>query len=199
MKKIILFALILITGLSCQKVKKVEEPKKSKYAYNSQGQPVDKNGMVIDTTEVIAVKKTDVPTNWSYSEVEDKMTGAKMKFAELKSNNNLQFDMPYQGGSTSYLTIRKKRGQLDIYISVKPSQMTFNSNNENVKIRFDNNTLNIYSTARPGDGSSDIFFILNEKSILKKIKNSKKMLVEVVFYDHGTEILEFSTENLTFD
>ena len=46
------------------------------------------------------------------------------------------------------------------------------------------------------DGSSDILFFNNEFTLLKKIKKSKKMVVEVPFYQNGVKQFEFKIRNL---
>jgi len=46
---------------------------------------------------------------WEYKENIDQMRGTKTKFAEITSNNSVNFAFPYNGGSTLDLIIRKRK------------------------------------------------------------------------------------------
>lgn len=167
---------------------------------NSEGQPIYNNEITIDTIVDSSESKIEEPKGkWIYEDEIDKMTSKHMITASVKSNNIIHLDFPYNGGSESYLTVRRWKGELDIYVSVRPSQIVFDYNNEYVNIRIDDLPSKRYAINKPSDYSSDVFFIRSEKSFLQKLKKSKKVLVEVIIHDQGVHVLEFDTDNLEFN
>lgn len=61
---------------------------------------------------------------WQYSNTEDKMRGERFDYAILDSTNKIEFDFPYNGGSTLQLVVRKKNGKVDaILLSVTKGQI----------------------------------------------------------------------------
>jgi hypothetical protein len=136
---------------------------------------------------------------WVYTEREDKMTSRKNYFAEIDANELLRFNFPYNGGSIATLTIRSKGKSKDIYLQVSKGQFNSNSDGGKLKIRFDDEIAKSYSYSTASSGSSDIIFIDNVSSVLEKIKKSKKMLIQVEFYQEGLRVIEFYTEGLKWE
>jgi hypothetical protein len=61
--------------------------------------------------------------NWEYDSIVNKM-GESIKLARVNSTELVYFDFPYSGGSVGSITIRKRRGDTDIYFSIS----IYNSN-----------------------------------------------------------------------
>lgn len=135
-------------------------------------------------------------SDWKYYEEEDKMTSKKIVSATVSAAEMLHFDFPYSGGSKAKFTIRKQNGRIDIYLRVSQGQFNSSFSGGNLKIRFDQNPLKVYSFSGASDGSSDIIFINSAKDIISRIKSSKKMLIEVEFYNEGLRQIEFNVEGL---
>jgi hypothetical protein len=151
--------------------------------------------------EIKADEERSKPVNgkWLYSDEIDKMTNKHTITASVKSNNTLNFDFPYSGGSESHLWVRRWKGDLDIFVTVRPSQIVFKYDTKYVNIKIDDLPSKRFSINEASDYSSDIFFISNASSFLKKLKDSKKVLIEVTFHEQGIHVLEFDTEKLKFD
>lgn len=56
----------------------------------------------VDTTLV------EISNNWTYDERIDKMTSKSIYLAQTISSTILNFEFPYEGGASAYLTIRNK-------------------------------------------------------------------------------------------
>ena len=160
------------------------------------------DGTVTDTTEAAIEAMTATPqdpvSSWEYESDTDKM-GNTSKSASVKSKDLIFFDSPYSGGSTARLVVRKEGGRLDIYVTVRPSQMNLYSDYDgrnNINVRFDEDKQVVWKYNQAADNSSDILFINSEKRFLERLKKSKKVVIEILFYTQGTRQIEFITEGL---
>jgi hypothetical protein len=146
-----------------------------------------------DTGEVIPTAK------WLYSNEEDKMTSRKMYYAQLTANNELVFDFPYDGGSVATLTIRKKRGEVDVMLKISKGQFIHDYEGGSIKVRFGNTKPGIYAISKPSDYSSDLVFIDNASRFISNLKKYKKLLIEAEFYNEGIRQMEFDIEGFKWD
>lgn len=144
--------------------------------------------------QIAKQKELEIAKNWIYTESKDDMTDDINKYATAIAENELYFDFPYQGWSESALIIRKKQWELNIILQVKPSQILWDYNYPTIRARFDNNKPVIFSYTEPADNSSDSIFIGSEYKFLESLKKSKKLLLEVWFYQNWTRTIEFNTE-----
>ena len=161
----------------------------------------DQNDVNINDNKIVKNSKiekssiNDQPTNlikWNFQEQIDKMTSNKIKFASIEANELLYFDFPYDGGSIATLTIRKKDGVNNIYLSISKGQFILtNFNNGYLRIKFDNEPPIKYSILMPSDYSSDVIFINSSNTIISKLKKCKKIIIEAEFYDEGNRQMEF--------
>ena len=150
---------------------------------------------ITDTSIIKEEVKPDV-AKWEYSEEVDKMTSKKIKFASIIANNLLQFDFPYDGGSLASIFLRKKDNKTDIFLTVSKGQFHGGINGGYFRARFDDAPPKKYSFSEPSDGSSDMIFLSPENEIISKMKKSKKLIIEVEFYDNGSKQIEFDVDGL---
>lgn len=154
----------------------------------------------LDTTNnnapTLSEKKKDLKT-WNYSTETDEMNDSKSRFASLTSDNTVDFDFPYQGGSYLNLTVRymKKYGT-DVYIKISSGQFICNEyqGTNNVRVRFDNGSPIKFSTNEPSDGSSDLLFLSNAKKFIKLAKQAKIIKIEAPFYQEGNRVFTFTVD-----
>jgi hypothetical protein len=146
-----------------------------------------------DTGEVMPTSK------WLYSDEEDKMTSKKKYFAQLKANDELIFDFPYDGGSVATLTIRKKRGEVDAMLKVSKGQFILDYEGGSIKARFGNAKPSIYAISQSSDHSSDLVFIDNASRFISNLKKYKKLLIEAEFFNEGVRQIEFNIEGFKWD
>lgn len=137
---------------------------------------------------------------WEYSENVDEMDGKKNYFAVLVSDNQLNFDFPYNGGSSGIISIRNMNGKNTIALRIETGQFMSNFNgSEYIRIKFDDAVLESYNFGTASDGSSDIIFPSLSNKIIDKFKKAKKVKIEAPFYNEGRKVLNFSTEGLVWD
>ncbi len=148
-----------------------------------------------DTVNVSKEEIKEVSSKWIYETNETKM-GESQKFAQIKSDDILDFDFPYQGGSESTLTVRKQKGQTDIYYQVSKGQIVSVNpvDGGTVRVKFDDEKPMNISASGASDYSSDIIFLNSTSKLISKLKSAKKMIIEVKFYDEGNRQIEFDVE-----
>ena len=153
----------------------------------------------VDST--VVVEKTDkteksVKSKWIYQEETDEMTDSKTKYAFIVSDNEVEFDFPYNGGSKLTLTIRQsKKYGTDAYIKIEPGQFINNEYNgdNKVNVRFDEEAPIKYSMADPTDISQDLLFFRDAKGFIKKCKEAKTIRIEPQFFQEGRRVFTFTT------
>lgn len=138
--------------------------------------------------------------NWNYSEGEDKMEGTKQFFASCISINEIEFEFPYNGGSSLSIIIRNLGNKNEALLTISKGQfMTSVVDSESFKVKFDDEKSTTFYFNSASDGSSDVVFITNSKSFLNKIKQSKKVMIEVPFFNEGSKVFEFNVEGLNWN
>ena len=149
---------------------------------------------VVKKTE--KTEKKSAKSKWTYQEETDEMTDSKTKYAFIVSDNEVEFDFPYNGGSKLTLTIRQsKKYGTDAYIKIEPGQFINNEYNgdNKVNVRFDEEAPTKYSMADPTDISHDLLFFRDAKGFIKKCKEAKTIRIEPQFFQEGRRVFTFTT------
>lgn len=180
MKKLLAFS-ILIVLFACNNVR------------NNETNLDSISELTVDTLEETPI---DDVNKWKYETTEDPMTSNKTIIAYVFSPDLLNFEFPYNGGSTMSLTLRKKRGVTDILIRVDKGQFNTNYDGTVIKARFDSDPASNYSVSGAADGSSDVVFIDNVSRFIKNLKSSKTLLIEAEFYNEGNHVAKFDVSDL---
>ena len=156
----------------------------------------------IDQSETNEVsEKPKIKSNWEYTEYVDQMENATTYIASIESENSVDFEFPYNGGSYMTLSIRKSpQFGNDIYIKIDKGQ--FNSDymlGSNVKLKFDEEKAFSVSAKYPSDGSTDLLFIGNYNKLLPKIKTAKTLKIQAEFFMEGNKTFIFDIENFVWE
>lgn len=167
-----------------------------------------KSNTTTSTTEVTKEEKqglveTELPkeetTKWQFQEDIDKMTSKTVKYASIDANEELEFKFPYNGGSVASLTVRKKDGSNDIYLSVSKGQFNGTYDGGQVRIKFDDDQPKNFSFTAPSDSSTDLIFINSTKTIISKLKTTKKIIIEAEFFNEGNRQMEFDVSGFKWE
>ncbi|MFC6267303.1 hypothetical protein [Frigoriflavimonas asaccharolytica] len=161
---------------------------------SSTGSKTENQNVVSDTAST-----SEASTKWQFQEDVDKMTSKTVKYASIDANEVLEFEFPYNGGSIPSLTIRKKDGVNDIYLKVSKGQFNSSYDGGNLRIKFDDEQPKKFSFSGASDNSMDIVFINSTKTIISKLKKSKKIIIEVEFYNEGVRQMEFDVSGFTWE
>ncbi|TNE37801.1 MAG: hypothetical protein EP321_09655 [Sphingomonadales bacterium] len=146
--------------------------------------------------------ESNVPTHpaskWHYSEKKDEMRGTTAKFAELRSENEVNLDFPY-GSVNGIITVRKRpQDGLNIMFSVDNGQILCRSFGDTtyVSAKFDDGPIKRYACTGTSDGSSETAFIEHTVDFLANLKKAKRTIIEAELYNNGREQFTFDTAGL---
>lgn len=159
----------------------------------------DTIAVVNDTVAVDSVGSLDneIKNGWNYESEIDEMDGSTTKRAIVVSSNIVEFDFPYNGGSTLGICVRKtKKYGTDVMISISNGQFVsseYNGTNY-VTVRFDNNAPIKFTTVEPSDYSNDLLFLENSKKFIKLAKNAKTIKIEAPFFNDGWRVFRFNAK-----
>lgn len=140
--------------------------------------------------------------NWQYETSKDEMRGIESKFATTVSTNTVDFDFPYNGGSKLILTLRKRGTEVDVMVAVSKGQILCGIQNCETAFKFDNGVVQSITMSEPESHSSDLLFIAYDETkskIISQLKNSKKLVIEVPFYQEGKKQFTFDVSGLEWN
>lgn len=139
-----------------------------------------------------------VRPNWEYDSKTDEMRGESSYFAATTSQNLVELDFPYQGGTDLKIMLRKdaEHGN-DVIFLVNKGQLYCNYRDCYVSIKFDDGAVEKIETVEAAAGSSELLFLANNPSgFVNRLKSADTVMVEVQFYNHGKEQFKFDVSGL---
>ena len=142
------------------------------------------------------------PKNWQYETSKDEMRGIESKFATTVSTNTVDFDFPYNGGSKLILALRKRGSDVDVMVSITKGQILCGVKNCEAAFKFDNGAVQSITMSEPDSHASDLLFVAYDKTeskIISQLKNSKKLVIEVPFYQQGKKQFTFDVSGLEWN
>lgn len=137
-------------------------------------------------------------SKWTYQESSDEMRGTKSHSASLVSDNQLDFEFPYNGGSFATLTLRKRATQgLNVILRIDKGQFLCSEyNHPTISVKFDSGPIRKFTCSESSDNSTGVLFIDNENKFVSGLRQSKKLTIEAEFFQEGRRQLSFSTAGL---
>lgn len=139
-------------------------------------------------------------SSWIYSNETDELTNKQTYFAAVDANELLQFQPPYDGGTTVTLTIRNRRGKDEVILGISKGQFLSNiGSNRDIKVKFDDSKVLKFGYRDPADYSSTYIFIDNANSFISKLKKSKNLIIECTFYNEGAQIVHFDVNKFSWN
>ena len=154
----------------------------------------------ISTDSIISVKNDSIvstPNRWQYEKFIEEMDDSETRTATITSDNSMNFDSPYQGGSYMTIVVRKtKKWGTDVFIRISDGQFVCsNYNGTNyVRVRFDEKAPIKFTTNEASDGSTDMLFLDNPHKFITFAKKAKRILIEAPFYEEGFCVFTFTTD-----
>ncbi len=136
--------------------------------------------------------------NWTYSTNEDSM-GRTVSFADVTSSNTLDFDFPYQGAQHGRLVVREttKTG-MQASVRIERGQFLCHVSDCSVNVRFDDGPVRTVSAQGAADYSTTILFLESSESFFARMRKAKIMRVEAMFYQQGSQTLQFNVDGFTW-
>jgi uncharacterized protein YxeA len=154
----------------------------------------DNNGSTSTNTQTTSNEKADTNTAWVYSSDTNQMNNEVTLYAENSSPTELDFDFPYEGGSTYKLTIRETNGKDEVMLSLNNSPALAPENK--ITLKFDDKQPFSVSFNESADGGTDVVFLNSSQKIINEIKQSKKLKMELTIFENGNHIIEFNIADL---
>lgn len=168
---------------------------------------IPSNGSSTDTVTDVDKEETPLVTvvpeddNWTYTEERDEMTDKVTYTATCVSCDYTELKPPFDGQEI-YLTMQCRQSAQygkDVILSIPAGMFNLGVNGTKVKVRFDEGVMKTYFANGASDNSYNHLFIKNSSDFTNNLKQSKKVLVAVEFFDNGNFTYHFNTEGLKWN
>lgn len=164
-------------------------------------QVIQENQEVAKEDQNISLVEDSKPlTNWTYQESVDEMRGETTYLAINKSLNTAELAFPYGADVELNIVLRDdaKYGE-DVFFGVNKGQLFCSYQDCYISIKFDDGPVQKLATNEASGGHSESLFLAEGISaFVEKLKESETVMIEVNFYDHGTEQFKFDVSELNW-
>ena len=166
-----------------------------------------------EKAETPAVDTVDVSTNaeiepstssketeeisWEESTETDEMRGTTNVWNYIVSDNRVDFDFPYNGGSAMRIDVRyMKQYGTDVILTISKGQFSGSaySGDNYVNIKFDNGAIKKYYFNEPEDASSDCVFLRKKSELIKSFSTAHDIMIEAPFFQAGRRVFKFHVD-----
>ena len=141
-------------------------------------------------------EKAKTRDRWKYYKFEDAGSGRYYSQAIVKSENEVNFDFPYDGSQRASFELRNHpRWGKDLIISLKRGQFLCDAyQNKYVSIRFDGSAVESYRCLQASDGSSNQIAIAGFDALAPRLVSTRKIFISVHVYQEGERTFEFQVK-----
>ena len=151
----------------------------------------------VDTTNVAKEKsiKPSEKKGWTHTEEKDEMRGGTDTYDFITSDNTVDFDFPYNGGSSLQIVIRHSiKYGTDVYLSIDKGQFSGNefANGNYVSIKFDNGEIMKYYFNGEEDGNTSAIFLKKKNELISKFRTARTIMIEAPFFQEGRQVFKFN-------
>ncbi|MBO9612516.1 MAG: hypothetical protein J7619_07470 [Dyadobacter sp.] len=172
----------------------------SPYQFSDSGSKAPISNAGLDTTISAADTTLLEISDWLYSDDVDRMTSKKRYFANTFATEEINFDFPYDGGTTFGLIVRHSDGQNDVMLRCDKCQFIYRIGEANrLKVKFDEGAPETFVFHETDNGSSELIFIASADEFISRMKKSKHLLIGAEFYEAGTKYIDFDISGLKWD
>lgn len=153
-----------------------------------------------ETAEISEMAPKEPVSNWQYSTSKDEMRGTESRYAQLNGSNTINLDFPYGEQRGRILVRQSSQFGFDILVGVNSGQIMCSSYSRSfVNVKFDDGPIERYGCNDASDGTSNLIFIEGAKGFLRKLKKSKRVIVEAEFFQNGMQQMMFETAGLKWE
>jgi hypothetical protein len=125
------------------------------------------------------------------------MRGETTDYAEVTSDNELDFAFPYAGGSSGILMLRRRSRLTDVMLKIDKGQFICNPiTGARIEARFDEGPIRRLRCSEPRDGSANLLFLAPEAALVAELRAAHRLTIEAEFYREGSQQLNFTVEGL---
>jgi len=151
-----------------------------------------KSQPVVNAPTAVTVKAPK--PNWVYGGNTDKMDGKVTKYAYTDSTNSVSMKFPYQGGTKATIVVFNDK---NVKIMLGKGQIQCSSGCV-LRVKFDDNKPETVYANESSDYDSKVIWLnrfeYDDSAIrfIKKLKASKKVMIEINVYQEGSPVWEFN-------
>lgn len=132
--------------------------------------------------------------SWVYREKRDEMRNETARFAMLENEGYVHIN---RGDDKVQLTLRRRHHEETIMLRTDSGIFTCDGHfKKTISVKFDTGSIEQLACSRPSDGSANVIFISPEENFIRKLRKSKKLIIEAEFYSHGPRQMTFLPEGL---
>ena len=134
---------------------------------------------------------------WKEQTFTDEMRNTSIFTTSTKSLNTARLSFPYSGGTTVQIVLRKdSNSKTSALLLVSRGQMLCDPDSCALDAKFDDNDVEEIHAFRPDGAPAGLFMIHRGDLLIEKIKASKRVTLELNFFDHGSEQFKFDVRGL---
>lgn len=123
-----------------------------------------------------------------------------MRFASVNSVNSFHLGFPYEGNQRGRLTVRTHpRYGTDVIIMIDKGQILCDFRGCSFQVRFDEAQSQAWSMSEPESRDSTMLFVNNKTRFIQQLRSSKRVRVEVLFYQQPSITLDFDVSEFDYD
>lgn len=177
----LLFVLLIVKG--CY------ETKKAKEQFSNIG--------MINKESLSDLDEDTMKNAWLFDSEHDEMDDCYNYWYTICSDNVVDFDIPYEGGSHLYITIlNMKQTGYEVSLKIVKGQIGGHESDATnyARVRFDRGKIEEYAYEESNDGSSDVVYLMFPEGFIEKCKQAKDILLELPFYEEGTRQFKFHVD-----
>lgn len=199
-----IFALLFVIGLFMPDIEETDADKQKADTEITKDDDVaneeKENEAKIEEEIEITEEVEEIKSTWKYQDIADEMDGTTNYVGLNTSTNQIEFEFPYDGGSTLDVIVRNIDGKNDVAIRVSKGQFMSSYQGEDyVRLKFDDGQPIKYPFNSAENGSSEIIFLHRSADVINKLKTAKKLMVELPFYDTGRKIFYFDCAGFNWE
>ncbi len=139
-------------------------------------------------------------SKWEYTRDTDEMSNKQNLFAYCTSNNSIDFDFPYNGGSKMAIAVRKMGdSSSEVLIIIDKGQFNYSHKGTPILIKFDDGKIESFNCTNSENGKLNTLFVNYPELFLKELKNSKKCKIQGSFFRQNDKVFYFDTDGLVWN
>jgi hypothetical protein len=157
---------------------------------------------VVSPTSQTTITATEPISDWYHSSGTYGIDDKKIDFYSVTSNNEIDLDFPY-GKTRMDMGVRYTNGKLYSGGGILlRSKGQFHGDESDVyggyiRVKFDDGPVKKYRYLGSADNSTGQAYIEADHSFVSNLKKSKKVKIEIGYYQNGNQVFEFDTAGLS--
>lgn len=138
---------------------------------------------------------------WEYDESTDEMRGSRSVFATVQSTNTVTMAFPYDDPQPLQLMVRRKdnakgKSAHDVIILITKGHIQCYVTSCTFVAKFDDEEPTSWAAAGAESHESNVIFVSQAEKFIGKLKASKRVIVEIPFFNEGRRQFKFELQPL---